>query len=433
MSQEFEYVIPPWEAEAIIKYLSVSNLEEIGTKPWFEFHKKLMHLNQQSILEITHMREETIKEWFVTFQKIPVLIYEAIQISVWKLKIFPRLDNGQEPSNTFMLYSVFYHETIAVSLMENILYHCDSVESLDDSALDLIDYAVDYITGIIFDKDPDDGDKTEQDESCLGELLKKKKEIEFDIGMKCISIIGYLSSFTDSLPLSTLKRLLSTHDVPYLFAQLIELHPWEKKIDGVQMIYSSSWEKVKAGEEDKICKVEGQVWFGLRELLLNPKSASYYQVTEFRMSALTKLQKYLHEKVLDQIAPLIDLRRWLSCLNISSQIPEPKPGICVEIIPQIRSSIVDKYRKQWKKIARQQSEYFFNKNTEYVQNMAVILSEAYDLDKIVIDDYKCVVCNDIATKRCSKCKSIWYCGRECQVKDWTNHKNICEKILKARD
>ena len=55
------------------------------------------------------------------------------------------------------------------------------------------------------------------------------------------------------------------------------------------MIYNGKWEKVKTNEEDKLSKVEGQVWIGLRELLLNPKSAPYYQMTEFRVSELTKV------------------------------------------------------------------------------------------------------------------------------------------------
>lgn len=102
------------------------------------------------------------------------------------------------------------------------------------------------------------------------------------------------------------------------------------------MVYTSSWEKEKPNEEDKICKLEGQVWIGLRELLLNPKCAPYYQITAFRLSELTKLQKQLHERILDQISPLIDLRRWLSYLNVSSLPEETKPVICVEIIPQVR-------------------------------------------------------------------------------------------------
>lgn len=41
-----------------------------------------------------------------------------------------------------MLYTVFYHEDIAVSLLENVLFHCESAETINDSALDLVDYAV---------------------------------------------------------------------------------------------------------------------------------------------------------------------------------------------------------------------------------------------------------------------------------------------------
>lgn len=39
---------------------------------WFEHHKVLMLLNQQSILEISSMREESVKELFISFQKVHV-------------------------------------------------------------------------------------------------------------------------------------------------------------------------------------------------------------------------------------------------------------------------------------------------------------------------------------------------------------------------
>lgn len=54
-------------------------------------------------------------------------------------------------------------------------------------------------------------------------------------------------------------------------------------------MYDASWKKVKANEVGKINKREGQVWFGLRELLLNPKCSPYYEITEHRLSQLSKV------------------------------------------------------------------------------------------------------------------------------------------------
>jgi hypothetical protein len=55
------------------------------------------------------------------------------------------------------------------------------------------------------------------------------------------------------------------------------------------MIYNGKWEKVEMENLDKISNFEGQVWFGLRELLLNPKCAPYYDITEVRISQLMKV------------------------------------------------------------------------------------------------------------------------------------------------
>ncbi|XP_043525228.1 zinc finger MYND domain-containing protein 10 isoform X1 [Frieseomelitta varia] len=433
MSNRMEYIISPWEIESYIQYLKISELEDIGTKEWFEFHKKLILLNQQSVLEINALREESTKEWFVSFKKIPILIYEAIQIDIWKHKVFPLLiEINEEPKNTFMLYTVFYHEDIAVSLLENVLFHCESAETINDSALDLVDYAVKNVSLLLDMPNIEIYENVKDPNSCLEEILEKKKEFEFDIGIRCISILRYLAEYADNLPLYVLSRLLAIHDVPYLLVELIERHPWSKEnAEGKDVIYNSGWRKVKSSEEGKISKIEAQTWLGLRELLLNPKSASYYEITEHRFSQLLKLQKYLHEYVLDQISPLIDLKRWLNYLSVSSANASAPQAVNVELLPQIKSSIMEKYHKKWKKLAKYQSKFIYSTDADYIKNTAQILSDAYDLEKLdCVDIKECFLCHEEAKKRCSKCKEAWYCGRECQVKDWVKHKNICDKITK---
>lgn len=63
----------------------------------------------------------------------------------------------------------------------------------------------------------------------MEDLSEKRVEIDFDIGMRCISILRYLAEFADQLPLCALSRMLTTNDVPYLLAQLIEQQPWKKR------------------------------------------------------------------------------------------------------------------------------------------------------------------------------------------------------------
>ena len=37
----------------------------------------------------------------------------------------------------------------------------------------------------------------------------------------------------------------------------------------------------------------------------------------------------------------------------------------------------------------------------------------------------CAGCGEPATKRCARCKEVWYCGSECQRKHWKEHKSEC--------
>ncbi|XP_076071147.1 uncharacterized protein LOC143042625 isoform X2 [Mytilus galloprovincialis] len=46
------------------------------------------------------------------------------------------------------------------------------------------------------------------------------------------------------------------------------------------------------------------------------------------------------------------------------------------------------------------------------------------------DETKCNVCktkNQIM-KRCTRCHSVFYCSKECQISDWKTHRQICQQI-----
>jgi hypothetical protein len=45
----------------------------------------------------------------------------------------------------------------------------------------------------------------------------------------------------------------------------------------------------------------------------------------------------------------------------------------------------------------------------------------------------CVACGSPKNlSTCSQCKTIWYCGRGCQVNDWRNHRDECAEMKKER-
>lgn len=54
--------------------------------------------------------------------------------------------------------------------------------------------------------------------------------------------------------------------------------------------------------------------------------------------------------------------------------------------------------------------------------MAKLYGDTFDG---LVEGYQCEKCHKSATKRCSKCKSVWYCSRDCQLNHWKDHKPIC--------
>lgn len=36
-----------------------------------------------------------------------------------------------------------------------------------------------------------------------------------------------------------------------------------------------------------------------------------------------------------------------------------------------------------------------------------------------------------ARSKCSRCKAVWYCSRECQVKHWATHKKSCRDMVQT--
>jgi len=75
---------------------------------------------------------------------------------------------------------------------------------------------------------------------------------------------------------------------------------------------------------------------------------------------------------------------------------------------------------------------YLSEAEKYCQDKESNLFQKIEKLKRNILEYKCNVCLKAPTKeksllRCSKCKAVRYCGRDCQVADWPKHKLGCGK------
>ena len=90
--------------------------------------------------------------------------------------------------------------------------------------------------------------------------------------------------------------------------------------------------------------------------------------------------------------------------------------------------------RDYKAIAMYQLKNFFSTEVNDPKEELDSLMKLYgsNVYEQFMEDPKCGCCGEPATQRCSKCKSVWYCSRECQLKDWKAHKEMCKMLTEVR-
>ncbi|XP_026332713.1 zinc finger MYND domain-containing protein 10 [Hyposmocoma kahamanoa] len=439
------------ELDLFVESMAPSQILSIGNQAWVDWHIRLQKLNQQAVLEAQSMMEELTKETIISSGKLPVLVYEAICIQVWRIKIYPHILKLQPaPANTFGIYMVLYHEAAAVGLLETVLFHEDGAQCLSEVMVDLLQYAVEQLTTLLalinkgYLTPPTT--KELECETAIEELERQKSDLQFDISMRSISIVRYLTEHMEAAGTgaSVATNLYKTNDVPSLLSHLLQLEPWRRTDEKghLQMFNFGRWSKPNSEDLFQMHRSEVQLWLCLRQLLLEPRLPHYYTIDDCRRSTFCRLQARISEPMLDQIPPLTELKMFLCRLSVGDYSSlhnrtngvSPNPGCTlIEVVPQIKNAYLKQVHKRTKSIAKEQLQYFNMDGSEETRNMAKKLLESYTSDVALAMDSggaKCARCGEKASKKCSRCKSEWYCGRECQVQQWAKHKELCDQLSK---
>lgn len=431
-------IIGPADYDIYIHSIKKFQVNEIGSDEWFESHEILVKFNQQAILESSSFREEIVKDLFIANDKVEILVHEAYCVLIWRTKVLPKmLTNESDANPTFILYSILYHEATAISLMELLLYHENGCQALGDTAIDLIDYCAQAIVQLIglsqmkHMEESVDSEKLQTNE----ELERQKKDLLYKIGLRCLTILSFIADKIDILPVSVARRMVVTHDVPCLFSEVLHCQPWIRNINGVEKFIDDKWIPITEIDVIKVTKIEAHVWFCLRQLLISKEAMRFYEINEFRQRELAKCQQFISISLLDQLPPLADLKHRLCTLTITGSTEKTRIVI-LEEVPEIKNRIVENAKKiGYMKIAETHRKRFYNLKPSELVDMAKRLSSTYNVELFEkLEDTKnekpneanyCAECCTLAIKKCSKCQQSYYCSRECQIKNWPIHKQIC--------
>lgn len=442
------------EAERYVEELRTFDISEIGSREWFAQHERLEKLNLQAHQNAQQNSDEFVMEAILTFDKMSVLIHELLAIEAWKEHVLPELTEGLCRGNNSMRgYFILYHEATLVNLLEVVLYHGHACEAAGEIMMELADYCARKLALLNYRGAFEGATPAGSNDSMRGmsakevaeetakmtpesELAKQKEDIEFHICVVTVALVRFMSEHITRMPLSVMTRMFDTHDVIVALVPLLENPPWTRKLPGDdgawQKLVDLKWQNVDPVDLLKITKMEGQVWLALYHLMCNGECRSRYHFNSFRKAQILRLRKYLNDVMLDQLPVLADVQRYMDELTIMT-VPEAagqgqNPLLMVEQVPQLRQSLVT--GKDWPAIAARQLETIFAQTDDRRDEDLRRLADMYTGDDFndLMGAARCAKCGAVATKRCSRCKNEWYCGRKCQVESWAAHKPLCDVV-----
>lgn len=436
--------------------MKLFKLEEVGGETWCRQHERLEKLNMQSIISARLLENEFVKEFLINHDRYPILVYDLLVIELWKERVYEEIKRLQyQPSSSFVLYTILYHEATLVNLLECTLYHADSIETLQDSALDLEDYCYRKLTRLItFTESSEESQQAEQPlNSTLSELETQCRNMEHDISIRCISIVQYMVEHASLLHATVIDRLLRVHDVPILFVELVECAPWYKQENGVSYKFiDGKWHDEQKLASDgaeggtlSLPKCEVQCWLALFNLLLSERLRGKYELNSYRKGIIMKLRSKLatQRELLDAVPTMTSLIEYLDKLSIYEP-QSSRSELILEQLPQIRDALIgsaDEYARShktdnaYRHIAQLCIDEYLTIDEAELRRRATEWTAMYDTDvmekALFNEPPRCVFCGALAKNRCSRCRNEWYCKRECQVKHWPKHKKACELLAQA--
>ena len=461
-----------YESEEIIsKKIDEISFEKIGSAEFIQHHAYLSKLNMQEMKNILTGGEDIIMTQFIDHDKLKLLIKELYLINTFKEKVYPSIKEKIINLSSIKTYFILYHEAVLVNLLENFLYSITACQASEDYLVDVIEYSYKMISKYISYKmkNPDDtlnygnnsslfGNQSNEELSLeekikkineqvkdkkndIKEMDDKYKEIEFQIAMSCINILRYISDHLEQLPFPVRHHMMNVKDVPVLFVTLMELRPWRRKImkynentkkkEQVEEIYeNNNWTTIM---QHKYPKLEAQILITVYNLVMNQDNNKKYEITEYRQNQLLRLRKYFTEDLYDQIPQMMNLYRSLENMSLMTygNTLTVNPFI-VEMVPILSGNKIYKLTEEQ---IKQIGNYVVKNNFENITREKLAkelepVNEIYNLDNIeyFMEDPVCAQCGKLANSRCSRCKSEWYCSKECQIKRWKEHKTVCKSL-----
>ncbi|CAD7954075.1 unnamed protein product [Amoebophrya sp. A25] len=379
--------LTPFEAEHFIQQIEPLDLETVGDKAFLDQHERVDKLSAQAHYQAEDKTDEYIVDLLNTHEKVPVLVHNLITVETWKEHCFPHLKEHVSTLSSLRSYIPIYSEASLVSLVEMCLYHSQSCETAGDSLVDLIDYVYRKLTYLVQHPNaklyswPPQSTEEALAKSEVDLLNEQFLDIEFQICMSALNICRYLTDHRQHLPLTLTTRLLENHDILLTLVPLMEKAPWIRKRRGqFEKFEKNVWKVI---EEDDLCtlpKMSSQLWLTMYNLIMDSQCRQRYEMRGHRKDNLLRLRRFLNEIVFDQIPPLVELLRTLEELAIAGQLtqvqttnlpgqrPNPSDSISsaffVELVAEVRESLMQRYRGRWESVARTQKEEIFTKETE---------------------------------------------------------------------
>jgi len=449
-------------------------LRDLGVNlDWAKQHQILRRLQMQQMQAILTLGTENstdyIKDSLIENKKFPILIKELLLNEIWRRTslniILKTLDF--KPISNLPLDIVLENELTILALLETSFYHSDALETTEDYILDLINYCHRSLNCMLAIDKETENENLEINAKNLNldfdskKLLKSKISQDiYKISSMSLSIIFHVSNNFDSVPISSLNRILNVHNFPILITELLIRDTWTRIFTKnsqkqIKVFYDSNWHDHK--NQRKVPKLNGMALALLFNLLAKQEAFEKYEMSSSNISGILKLRSIISPNyVLEQFGFLTTLKAQLDFLSIQGDSYITRHNntennknkiLLIETEPNLKQEILDQ-NKNITAITADQMRFWMQK-TDFLTKFSLALDKAFNIDDLnVLNDQilqkekqnfekfenipaappECNSCNKIAMNRCGRCALVWYCSRECQSKDWKKHKKTCKAV-----